>query len=68
MAAAVVRGYSGPSMGNMMTKIGMKSAAPPMPLNIALYTGRHKSTGTIMKRPGKTAGSDFADNHVAGGD
>ena len=36
--------------------------------NCALYTGRHKSKGAIMKRPGKIAGSDFADNHVAGGD
>jgi hypothetical protein len=36
MAAAVVSGYSGPSIGKMITKIGIKSAAPPIPLSIAV--------------------------------
>jgi hypothetical protein len=36
MAAAVVKGYSGPSKGKIMTKIGMNRAAPPTGLFSAL--------------------------------
>ena len=34
----------------------------------ALYPGRPKPKGTIMKRAGHDAGDDFADNRVPGGD
>jgi len=36
IAAAAVKGYSGPSMGIMMTKIGIKRAAAPISLSIAV--------------------------------
>ena len=34
-AAGVASGYSGPINGKTIRKIGVKNAAPPIPLNIA---------------------------------
>ena len=35
-AAGLASGYSGPSSGKMMKKIGANIAAPPMPLSMAV--------------------------------
>ena len=35
-ATGLAKGYSGPNSGKMIKKIGMKNAAPPMPLNMAV--------------------------------
>ena len=35
-AAGVASGYSGPMSGNTMMKTGVNSAAPPIPLSIAV--------------------------------
>ena len=46
IAAAVVRGYSEPSRGKIITKIGINRAAPPIPLNIAIVA-THIAIGNI---------------------
>ena len=46
IAAEVVSGYSGPRIGKIITKIGINSAAPPMPLSIA-EVATHMAIGNI---------------------